>query len=88
MQPGNLLGNLFGNKYEYSTINSHRSAISAYHDLVEGKAVGHHISVCSLMTDVLKKNPPTPKHTIIWDFEKVLKHIKILPTNTELSDRT
>ena len=40
------------------------------------------------MTGVFNKNPPKPKYTFIWDVEKVLKYIKTLPTNTELSDRT
>ena len=53
----NFLGNLFENKHEYSSINSHRSAISAYHNLVEGKPVEQHISVCNLMTSVFNKNP-------------------------------
>ena len=83
----NFLGNLFENKYEYSTINSYRSAISAYHNLVEGKSVGQHISVCNLMTGVFNKNPPKPKYTSIRDVEKILKYIKTVPTNTELSDR-
>ena len=39
----NFLGNLFESKYEYSTINSHKTVISAYHNLVEGKPVGQHI---------------------------------------------
>ena len=84
----NFLGNLFENKCEYSTINSYRSAISAYYNLVEGKPVGQHISVCNLMTGVFNKNRPRPKYTFIWDVEKVLKYIKTLPTNTELSERT
>ena len=62
--------------------------ISAYHNLVEGKPVGQHISVCNLMTGAFNKNPPKPKYTFIWDVQKVLKYIKTLHTNTELSDRT
>ena len=71
-----------------SSIDSHRPSISAYHNLVEGKPVGQHISVYNLMTGVFNKYPPKPKCTFIWDVEKVLKYIKTLPTNTELSDRT
>ena len=82
-----FLGNLFENKYEYSTLNAHRSAISAYHNLVE-RTGGQHISVCNLMTGVFNKNPPKPKYTFISNVEKVLKSIKTLPTNTELSGRT
>ena len=40
------------------------------------------------MTGVFNKNTPKPKHSFIWDVEKVLKYIKTLPTNTEFSDRT
>ena len=40
------------------------------------------------MTGVFNKNAPKPKYTFLWDLEKVLKYIKTLPTNTELSDRT
>ena len=38
--------------YEYSTINSYRSAISAYHDLIDYLPVGQHTRVCQLMTGV------------------------------------
>ena len=83
-----FLGNLFENKCEYSTtINSHRSAISAYHNLVEGKPVTQLISVCNLMTGVFNKNPPKPKYIFICDVEKVLKYIRTLPTSSEMSDR-
>ena len=44
--------------------------------------------MCNLMTGVFNKNLLKQKYTFIWDIEKVLKSIKILPTNTELSDRT
>ena len=60
----------------------------AYHNLVERKPEGQHISVCNLMTGVFSRNLPKPKYTFICDVEKVLKCIKILPTNTELPDRT
>ena len=84
----NFLGNFCENKYKYSIINSHRSVISAYYNLAEGKPVGQHISVCKLMTGVFNKNPPKPKYIFVWDVEKVLKYIKTLSTNTEFSERT
>ena len=41
--------------------NSHRSAISAYHNLVEGKPVGQQIPVCNLMAGV-QESPKTKIH--------------------------
>ena len=75
-------------KYEYSTINCHRSAISAYHELVNKTPVGQHIRVCQLMTGIYNKNPPKPRHTFVWDVEQVLSYLDKLPDNTNLSDGT
>ena len=82
-----FLAYLYDMKYEYSTINSHRSAISAYHEFVDNQSVGQHPKVCKLLTGVFNKNPPKPRYTFIWDVEQVLDYIKSLPGNTELSNR-
>ena len=59
----NFLRNLFQNKYEYSTIDSQMTAISAYQFqlTIEEEPVGQGISVCNLMTDAFNKNPRKPK---------------------------
>ena len=42
--------------FEYSTINTHRSAISVFHEPIEGCSVGKTSKVCDLMKDVYKKD--------------------------------
>ena len=41
---------------EYSTINTHRSAISVFHEPIEGFSVGKISKVCNLMTVSTKKD--------------------------------
>ena len=72
---------------EYSTINTHRSSISAFHDPIEGFSVGKHPKVCNLMTGVFNKRPPKPKYCFVWDVETVLKYLKCLPPNDLLSKK-
>ena len=66
---------------QYQTINSHRSAISAYHDYVDGKPVGKHARVCALLAGVFSQRPPQPRYTFAWDVEIVLVYFK-----TNMSD--
>ena len=40
--------NFFDAGYEYKTINSHRSAISAYHQTIDSKGVGSNDKACKL----------------------------------------
>ena len=72
---------------EYSTVNTHRSIISAFHDPIEGFIVGKHPKVCNLMTGVFNKRPPKPKYYFVWDVETVLKYLKCLPPNDLLSKK-
>ena len=74
-------------KFEYSTISTYRSALSAYHNKVDNQPVGKHPKVCNLITGVFNRNPPTPRYVFIWDIEQVLTFIRGMPNNTELSDR-
>ena len=55
-----FLGELFDAGYEYRTINSHRSAISAYHQTIDGKGVGSNDKVCKLLSGVFNLRPPQP----------------------------
>ena len=81
----NFLAYLFKEGLEYSTINSHRSAISAYHCHVDSIPVGQHPQICSLLTGVFNLKPPQPKYTFIWDVQKVLTDMNSLPENEHLS---
>ena len=84
----NYLAGMFEAKYEYSTICFHRSAISAFHDKVEGLSVGDHPQVSALIAGVFNKRPPQPRYCFIWDVQKVIDYIKSnLAANSELTDK-
>ena len=53
-----FLANLFEQGLEYSTIGTHRSAISAYHSVIDGKKVGDHPRVSALMKGIFNSRPP------------------------------
>lgn len=72
----NYLGSLFEKGREYCTINGHRSAISAFHQAIEGVPVGQHPSVTSLMKGVSRERPPKPKYVNIWEVEQSLRSIQ------------
>ena len=48
---------------KYSTLNLHRSAISAYHPPVEGFQVGQHPLIMRLLKGAFNKKPPQPRYT-------------------------
>ena len=82
-----FLAQLYELKYEYSTINCHRSAISAYHDPIGNVPVGQHPQVSALMTGIFNQRPPKPRYSFVWDVEQVLTYLDQLPSNDRLSDR-
>ena len=82
-----FLAELFSKGFAYRTINCHRSALSAYHDLLEGFPVGKHPRVTALMTGVFNKRPPQPRYTFIWDVDQVLEHIQKFYPHESLSDK-
>ena len=72
---------------EYRTINGHRSAISAFHEKIDGKPAGEHPEVCALLKGVSNERPPQPRHTYIWDVDVVLKLLASWGKNNALSDQ-
>ena len=56
------LAELFDQGYGYNYIASHWSAISAYHEPVEGISVGKHPRVSTLLTGIFNKKPPLPRY--------------------------
>ena len=72
-----FLGELFDAGYEYRRINSHRSAISTYHQPIDGKGLGSNDRVCKLLSWVFNLHPPQPKYTFIWDVQTILEYIKV-----------
>ena len=63
---------LFYLGYKYRSINSYRSAISAYYGYVEEKPVRQHKQLCALLRGVFTKKPPQPRYAFTWDVKVVL----------------
>ena len=83
-----FLAFMFESGYEYRTICIHRSVISALHSNVEGRPVGEHPQVSSLITEVFNNRPTQPKYNFIWDIQLVLDYLKKeLPNNSDLSEK-
>lgn len=79
----NFLASLFkrsGTKrLTYSSICGYRSAISAYHDPVDGRKVGEHPSIARLIKGVFNLRPPLKPVPPQWDLDVVLKALKGKP---------
>jgi len=60
-----------------------RSAISTYHEPIEGLRVGEHKLIIQLMKGVNIKNPPKPRYCVIWDVEVVLNCLRNFPADDE-----
>ena len=69
---------------EYSSMNSHRSATSAYHVHIDNNPIGQHPRVCTLMTGFFNNRPPKPRYTFVWDIEKVLNYLSKLRDHLNL----
>ena len=85
---------LFMLGYNYSTLNTARSAVSSIClNVQSGKecnSLGKHPLVCRFMKGVFNKTPPTPKFNEIWSVDIVLEYLKLFhPVQTlKLKDLT
>ena len=82
-----FLAFLYERGYEYTSISSRRSAISAYHVHIDDNPIGQHPRVCTLMTGTFNNRPPKPRYTFVWDIETVLNYLSKLPDNLSLPMR-
>ena len=83
-----FLSQLFQNGLQYRTINNYRSAISAFHDHIQGKPVGDHPKIRSLVAGVFNSRPPQPRYCFIWNVQTVIDFIKSeWGQNEDLSDK-
>ena len=73
-----FLTELYHEGLQYRTINVYRSAISAYHEPINGTPVGQLKDVCTLLSGIDNLRPPTPKYNVIWEVETVLQCLKLL----------
>ena len=66
----------------------HRSAISVYHDLVDGARIGAHPTIVSIMSGIKNLRPVKSRYHVIWDVQKVLNYIKTLGEPSSMSLKT
>ena len=75
----------FESGYKYGTICTHRSSISVLHNNNEGRAVGEHPQISSLITGAFNNRSRQPTYNFIWDDHLVLEYLKKeLPNNSDL----
>ena len=66
----------------YRTINSYRSALSAFGIKVDEVPIGSHPTVNRLLKGIYNLRPPCAKYTETWDVNVVLKYLeKMQPVN-------
>ena len=63
----NYLSERIGKGDSYRTLNSRRSAISAFHIQVDGMKVGQHALIRRLLTASFNAKPTQPGYTVQWD---------------------
>ena len=71
---------------EYNTIAGYRSALSAYHEPIDGLSVGSHPLVSKLIAGIFNKRPPKPRYTFIWDVTIVVSFLATQKTDN-ISDK-
>ena len=81
----NFLATLFSEGYQYCSLNSYRSAISATHAKVDGYTVGQHPLVVRKLKGAYNQRLPTARYSAFWDVGVVLHYLKNLGSNEELS---
>ena len=76
--------------YEHSTIAGFRSALSAFHDPINGIQVGKELRISALLAGVYNIRTSQPRYTFIWDVKKVIDYLTTLnfPSELSLKDRT
>ncbi len=79
-----FLTQLYNDGLLYSTINTHRSAISMTHVPVDGVRVGAHYLVCRLMKGIFNQRPPVPRYVFTWPVGQVMRYLKNLGPNEGL----
>ena len=68
-----------------TTLNTARSAISAFTIPKDSSSIGSHPLVTRFMKGVYKSTPPTARYKATWDVQVVLKYLSSFPKVTDLS---
>ena len=72
----------------YTTINTARSAISAFTVPKNNIAIGSHPLISRFMKGVFKGSPPTPRYQSTWDVKPVLTYLSSLNPVEKLELKT
>ena len=75
----NFLAHLFKKGLSYSTLCGYRSAISAYHDGVDGIRMGEHPKLVKLLKGVFNCSTPRKVTAPLWNLDKVLRSLRKAP---------
>lgn len=75
----NFLAEKFHEGLSYSTLCGYRSAISAYHDYVDGRKAGEHPKLVKLLKGVFNCRTPKKLPPPEWSLDKVLRSLRRLP---------
>ena len=59
------LSTLLDEDLQYQTVNSHRAAISAYHNFINGEPISKHPKICALPTRTFNERPSQPRYASI-----------------------
>ena len=81
----NYLTEKYSKGDQYNTLNIHRSAISAFHDVCDTVKVGKHPAVVSIMSAFFNARPPLPRYAYTWEVQTVLDYILALGENKNLA---
>ena len=71
-----FLQSLLNKGLAFRSIGVYRSAISYFHDPIEGLSVGQHPKISKFMKGVFNKNPPVKSLCPSWDLNIVLKFLQ------------
>ena len=71
----------------YSAINTARIALSSILSMSEKTAFGAHPLVCRFLRGVFAERPSLPRYKTIWDVNTVLKYLRGIQINKDLTLR-
>ena len=72
----NFLAQLCTAGYQYSSINSYRSAILSVYEKVDGHNAGQHPLISRLLKGIFHDRPPLPRYTHTWNVQTVLNYLE------------
>lgn len=80
-----FLTEMFKNGSGYSMINSAKSALSSFYQLIDNRDIGNNPLVKRFMKGIFINKPSLPKYNKIWDVKIVFDYISTMPDNNELT---